>query len=766
MQSPARKAQVFNKEHAAPKAPREEAHRDFHGTEVEDNYATLEHDSEERQAWLDAQKDRLSAYTTNSEHHGAHPEMMEEIFPPYDESGQRKAGDKFFSIMNDGTQDKNVLVVRDGKDAEPQVLFDPNVETDRELEHHSLISNFQPNEDGSKIIVSFTSGGTANSYAYVLDMEKKEILEAYGSDRELKWVDGKPDTLVHLGGHQEKNHYCLQEHIVGDDPANNRTIFEFNSKERMGYTKHLTIKAEMGEPAAHEFLTMHSGTQRDNGVFFRAKGEVDAFDLLFDDLESTAKPVAEVNGKLLMLTDRDAPMSRLVEVDYDNPEPENWKTIIPEDPKRDLESVDLVKGKLVANYIENAQSRMAIFATGGEHLHDVPLPDNVSASLHDTGKDGDIVRLAVRSFTSTVGYDYDIATNEVEKKDPAIDDPERDGDLVVKQIEATSKDGTKVPMTVVHRKDVEMDGSAASILTGYGGFDIPMMPSQDAAMQHFIEQGGVFAQANLRGGGEGGAKWYDEGRLENKQNVFDDFAACAETLSQENYTSPERLMAKGASNGGLLVLATALQRPELFGSVVAHAPVADLMDAATWPSDYGVPRQSKEDFETAIKYSPLQNIKEGQKYPPMMVCVAENDDIVPEHEGMKFVAAMNEKSPDTLCMLHRELDAGHYAGQLKTRPQVIEYQTTLHDFAEESLGPINQQQYKEAAAEWEHAIEEEKPRAKQTKGGADARQERTNSKGGIGKVTIDIGEGNGKSWREKEESRKLENQNVEVRHQI
>lgn len=737
-QSPQRFAQVFAQQHPAPQGPKKAAHYELHGEIVEDNYKALEGDDKDAQEWRAAQAERLKAYCSASPHHDEHRATMQAHFNIASDSLPIYAGGRYFSINDDGESQKRTVLIRESLDAEPEVFLDPS-EWDKEGKpYRGLVSGIQPSPDGSKIIVTLSNAGTAGSSAIIYDAVSGDTIEQLASDSGLKWAAGKSDTIVQMGWHEDKRHWCLREHVLGDDPANDKTTFEFAPKSGRGYTKHRTIAADKGV-ATHEFLTLHSGTQRDNGLYTRAVGESGSFEKLFDNGVNTAIPIAEVDGKLLVQTDLDAPMGRVVAVDYANPAPENWQTVIPENPALDLESVSLTRGKLFANYLQDAQSRISVFDTDGTHAHDVPLPEGCTAYMRFVGgKEGGLVMLTDSFEKPMQRHRYDAATNTLTPWDDGVERPALPEGCVVERIHATSKDGTQVPMTVVRKKDVELDGSAATILNGYGGFDIPMTPGFRTNMLHFIEQGGVYVQANLRGGGEFGQEWYDQGRLGNKQNVFDDFAACAETLIDQNYTKPERLAIHGASNGGLLVLATALQRPELFGAVISHAPVADLMDKRTWPSDYGVPRKSKEDFDVAREYSPLQNIEEGKAYPPMMVCTASHDDIVPAHEGQKFVAEMNEKNPDGLCLLLHEEFAGHYAGSHKTRDQLLDYHATLNDFVEQSLGPIDQQQYKAAAAEWEH------PQRQPAKAPEKA----------------------GHRWRDHEESRRLNAEKVEVGHRI
>ena len=706
MQSPKEFVRKFNSENKPAKAPTANTVSLVHGIKIKEKFTPLERDTPNSQAWIAAQNERLAAFTGVGENREEMAEHLSEALNYPRETLPIYAGGKYFSTFEDGSKQQNICLVRDSLTGEPTTLIDLN---DSELHGEKglrTIIGIQPNSDGSKLIVSVSNAGLATAEALVFDVEKREFTnDSFDSSFGLRWSPGKKDAVIYNRWNGRRNHYSIAERQLGSSTKSEKILFDFHSKSK-AYPQYHRLANEKGAAAGHEFLTLHSGTFRNNGVYVRSAGAEGDFDLLFDDGKAQSTPVAEMDGKLLMLTDHEAPMGRLVAVDYANPAPENWETIIPENPKRDLESVSLRKGRFVANYLEGPQSRISIFDSKGKYQHDVPIPEHAGASLSGLGPNEDRLMLSIRSFKqATEKYFYDPATNEVELFEKAASKHDLK-DAIVEQIEAISPDGTRVPMTVVRGKDTKLDGSAATLLSGYGGFDIPLSPSFSPEVYNWVNEGGIYVQANLRGGGEFGQEWYDNGRLANKQNVFDDFAACAEKLIESNYTTPARLAIEGGSNGGLLTLATSQQRPELFGAVISNVPVTDLLDRASWPSDYGIPRLSEDDYNIGMKYSPLQNIKDHCNYPPTLVVTGQYDDIVPPHQAMKMVAARHDQTPGSLCFLKYNANAGHKT-YTKNKTTRIESIIESHSFLEQSLGPINQDKFKAAQAEW--GKEQEQP---------------------------------------------------------
>ena len=367
-------------------------------------------------------------------------------------------------------------------------------------------------------------------------------------------------------------------------------------------------------------------------------------------------------------TDNNAPNNRVIAIDTRKPQPGNWKEIVPE-AKEKLESVSMVGNMLICSYLKDAHSAVKLYSPKGEFIQDVELP-GIGTAAGFSGKRSDTETFYLYSSFNTPPsiYRYDMLTGKSKeirqakvKVDTAL--------LEVKQVFYTSKDGTKVPMFITYKKGLKLDGSNPTILYGYGGFNIPMTPAFSIGIAAWLEMGGVYAVANLRGGGEYGKAWHDAGRLKNKQNVFDDFIAAAEYLIHEKYTSTPKLAIRGGSNGGLLVGAAMTQRPDLFGACLPHVGVMDMLRfnqftaGRFWVDDYGSP-DNAEDFKVLLAYSPYHNLKKGTCYPPTMVITADTDDrVVPGH-SFKFTAMLQYcQGCDKPILARIETRAGHGAGK-------------------------------------------------------------------------------------------------------
>ncbi|MBM3618147.1 MAG: S9 family peptidase, partial [Alphaproteobacteria bacterium] len=416
----------------------------------------------------------------------------------------------------------------------------------------------------------------------------------------------------------------------------------------------------------------------------------EGFVKLKGDGQSFYHPIHEQDGMLLMHTNENAPRGKVIAVGTQPPYAE--QEIIPQHPTDRFVMLHVSGDTHVAQYNHDGGTRLTVLDKDFKPLRDLQMPEQAIAPTHSISIKGDKLSLTATSFkhaSEAITFDLSSGKQTASKVESSpFDLP----DAVVERVYATSKDGTRVPMTIIRPKDVEMDGTAAVQLSGYGGFNTVLGPQTNPDINDWVSRGGIYVQANLRGGGEFGKDWYDQGRLHNKQNVFDDFAACAEFLSKQKYTSPERLAIEGTSNGGLLTLATAMQRPELFGAVLSNVPVTDML-TERWPGDYGKAREQRGDFENNMAYSPLHTVKEKVKYPPMMVKTGKLDPTVPASDTYKFVATMQAKSPETLCLMRVDKDVAHNATSIEhTAKQTAEQ----HAFLETVLGPIDQKQFKAA----------------------------------------------------------------------
>jgi len=357
------------------------------------------------------------------------------------------------------------------------------------------------------------------------------------------------------------------------------------------------------------------------------------------------------------------------------------------------------KGKIMAGYSHDAASALKVFSAGGEHLYDAALPIQSQISFSLGGGDSPyisesgILSLNISSFINAgddYKYDIDKNTLSLEKKGPVKSELEG---CIVERLSAPSKDGTLIPMTVIRSPETKLDGTAAVKIYGYGSFGVRLGPSYDPNIAQFVKAGGVYVQANLRGGGEFGQEWHDQGRLDNKQHTFDDLVAVAEGLVEKNYTTPKRIVIEGGSAGGLLTAATAVQRPDLFGAAVVDRGLTDMI---FWPTirtpEFGDPLSSKEDFNTVAAYSPVQNVKHGAEYPPMLIITADHDDRVEPSQPYRFAAALQiESDPNNVVMLHVEKGASHTTGKDPLREKA-----KVFAFIEKAIGPVNQNEYKKS----------------------------------------------------------------------
>jgi prolyl oligopeptidase len=486
-----------------------------------------------------------------------------------------------------------------------------------------------------------------------------------------------------------KRRFVSMHHTIGDAPENDPFVFGVDEEDAFASTFRV-------KDSKDEWANVSIGTLPQNGLWRRKAGTAE-FVKMFDHSVASYEPVAEIDGRIYMVTDYQTPRQKLVAFNPDTPDPKNWETIIPEHETDLLHWVSLHQGIFLVEHGHDTADKLSVHALNGDHLHDAPTPIQSTLSFAKINKTDETLLLTIANFQQPgARYHYDFKNNTLDLVKPSTA-PETLTDCIVERIHATSKDGTKVPMTVIRHPDTKLDGTAAVKLYGYGGFNVPLGPDYGTTIASWIRAGGIYAQANLRGGGEYGSEWYDQGRKHNKQNVFDDFAACAEKLIADRYTRAKRLVIEGGSNGGLLTLATMLQRPELFGAVISDVPVTDMYrfhkhtHGAAWRSDYGDSEANKADFETASRYSPLHNVRR-KIYPPTLLNTGDHDDrVVPSH-AYKFVATMQAKAhPESVCLLRVETRAGHGAG--KPTDKVIQEAADTHAFVERAIGPINQVDY-------------------------------------------------------------------------
>ncbi len=670
-----------------PDTRKEDVKDDYFGTSVEDPYRWLEIDTaSEVEAWVDAQNEVTQGFLSSIDYRSAIADRYTELFNYVKRSAPSKVGNKYFFYKNDGLQNQSVIYVKDGQDGEPSVFIDPN-EVDKNGTTSINLSG--ASKDERYLAVSTNVAGSDWSELTVYDLETMEQM-----DDKIEWVkfsgaswwkDGffysrypAPDKGTELSGNNK--FHSVWYHKVGtpqsDDVLvhrddNNPDFYNFG-----GVTEDERYLIMYKQPGTDGFATYY--------MDLNEAGLDGELKLLFEGYSNKSSVVDNVGDKLLVLTDIEAPNYRLIEVDLNNTDPTNWTDIIPASDNL-LEGVSTGGGKLFASYLEKATNKIYQMNYDGSDKKSIELPGLGSAGGFSGKKEDTELFYSFTSFTyPSIIFNYNIESGSSE---PFFEtelkfNPE---DYVEKQVEYQSKDGETVTMFIVHKKGLEMNGNNPTYLYGYGGFNISLTPSFSTSRIILLENNGVFAMPNLRGGGEYGEKWHKDGMLFNKQNVFDDFISAGEYLIAENYTSSDKLAIAGGSNGGLLVGACMAQRPELFSVAFPAVGVMDMLRyhkftvGKGWIPEYGNAENSKEEFDNLYAYSPLHNLKPNVDYPATMVTTADHDDrVVPAH-SFKFAAQLQASSTGKNPTLIRiEKNAGHGAG--KPVSKIIEEQSDIWSF--------------------------------------------------------------------------------------
>ncbi|QQX77734.1 MULTISPECIES: prolyl oligopeptidase family serine peptidase [Aequorivita] len=643
----------------------------YFGVEVNDPYRWLEDDrSEETAAWVKAENEVTYGYLEKIPFREELKQRLsdlwnyEKVGPPF------KEGDYTYFYKNDGLQNQYVLYrYKTGEDpSSAEVFLDPNT-----FKEDGTISLGETSfsKDGSKLAYSISEGGSDWRKVLVMNTETKELVGDTLKDIKFSGLSWKGEDGFYYSSYDKPkgselsaktDQHKVYYHKMGSPQSEDKVIFGATPEE-----KHRYINASVTED--NNYLVVRASTSTSgNKLFIKDLTKPGApFVTILGDTDSDTSILENVGSKLYIVTNRNAPNKKVVTVNANSPTPDNWVDFIPE--TENVLSPSTGGGSIFANYMVDAVSKVLQYDYDGKLIREVKLPGVGSAGGFGTKKEE---KELYYSFTNYVTpgsiYKYDIASGDSELFiKPEIDfNPEN---FESHQVFYTSKDGTKIPMIITHKKGLKMDGKNPTILYGYGGFNISLTPGFSIANAVWMEQGGVYAVPNLRGGGEYGKKWHDAGTQMKKQNVFDDFIAAAEYLIKNNYTSSDYLAVRGGSNGGLLVGATMTQRPDLMKVALPAVGVLDMLRyhtftaGAGWAYDYGTAEDSKEMFEYLKGYSPLHNVKEGVEYPATLITTGDHDDrVVPAH-SFKFAAELQSKQTGNNPVLIRiETDAGHGAG--------------------------------------------------------------------------------------------------------
>ncbi len=667
----------------------------YFGTKVSDPYRWLEDDkSEETKAWVTEENKVTFGYLDKIPYRKNFQEAIEKVFnyPKY--SAPFRNGEWFYFYKNDGLQNQSVLYRQKGLNGEAIELIDPNKLS---KEGTTRMTVFNLCKDGSYAVVGLSEGGSDWQTYYVRDMATEKIL-----DDKIEWVkvsgvawEGHgfyysrypaPEKGVSALSVKNENHQVWY-HKVGTAQTADKLIYEDKNNPQRFHT------ASTSEDEKFLFLNLSArGKGLDGNAIYAmdlTSKERKFYPVVADITNDNYGIVENTTGKFLIRTNAGAPNSKVIAVDIKDPDLKKAITIIPE-TKEPLQSASTGGGKLFVSYLKDVSTQTYVYDLNGKRLGEVKYPSLGNGSGMGGERDDKFLFYVFTSFTfpPTI-YKYDIASGESEvfrKPDVAFNP----ADYETKQVFYTSKDGTKIPMFIISKKGIKKDGNNVTLLYGYGGFNINLNPSFSATLLPFLNAGGVYAQANLRGGGEYGQEWHKAGMLLNKQNVFDDFIAAGEYLIKEKYTSNNRLAIRGGSNGGLLVGAVINQRPDLCKVAIPQVGVMDMLRfhkftiGWNWIADYGSSEMDEKNFKNLYAYSPLHNISSTANYPSTMATTADHDDrVVPAH-SFKYIATLQEKYKGKNPVLVRiDVNSGHGASNTKKN---IETTADIYSFIFYEMG--------------------------------------------------------------------------------
>ncbi len=658
----------------------------YHGKEVPDPYRWLEDlDSPQTAAWVEAQNKLTFGFLETLPQRAAFRERLTSLWNYARIGIPTKEGGRYFFSQNSGLQNQAVYYVQEKLGGEPRVLIDPNTLAQ---DGTVALTTARVSRDGK-----WVAYGTAAAGSDWNEFRVRSVDTGRDTADHVQWV-----KFSGLGWTKDNAGFFYSRYPTPKVDAGTGKTFSALEHQRLYYHRLGTPQSEdrlMHEVAAEPKWFVRGAVTEDGRfvVIYIDRGSssenllryIDLGDPLAPKLDAPVVPlitewdadytfVGNDSATFYVLTNRGAPRKKLVAIDLANPAPANWKTLVPES-KDVIESVEIIGGRFVVKAMRDASSRLSVFAKDGRPLGEIALP-GIGSVVNVSGREDETEFFY--NFTSfarpTTNFRHDVATNrgEIFQAPRVAFDPE---DYETKQVFYTSKDGTRVPMFISHRKGLKPDGATPTILYGYGGFDVSLMPSFSVTMLTWMEAGGIYALPNIRGGGEYGKDWHHAGIKEKKQNVFDDFIAAAEWLAKNGYTSSEKLVLSGGSNGGLLVGAVINQRPDLARVAWPAVGVMDMLRfhkftvGYAWTSDYGSSDEA-EGFKYLSAYSPVHNVKPGANYPAVLVTTADHDDRVHPGHSFKYAAAMQaaarkdaESMRERPVMIRIETRAGHGAGK-------------------------------------------------------------------------------------------------------
>jgi prolyl oligopeptidase len=674
-----------------PEAEKQTVTDDYFGTTVADPYRWMEDDTTQKVAeWVEAENRVTQAYLAKIPFREPLKQRLTDL-TNYEKIGMpfKKHG-KYYYYKNDGLQNQSVLYVKETLDGEPSVLLDPNSLSD---DGTVALSGISFSNDGKYMAYTISRSGSDWREIFVMDLATRRLTTDH-----IRWAkfsgaqwrkDGfyysayeAPEEGKEFSGVNE-NHKIFY-HRLGSGQREDVLVYENKKYPKRFYSAWVNEEETL-------LFVFESGAGRGNNLFMKDLRRPQAtFVPLTEDFEYEYSPLEVIGDEIYLYTNYGAPKYRLMRATAGRPELKDWEEVVPESEDV-LNNASFIGGKMILSYTKDASDHAFVYSLDGKREHEVTLPTFGSVGFSGNKEDKETFYLFTSfTFPGTV-YKYDIENNRSEKY--LVPDVRFNADeFVTEQFFYPGKDGTKIPLFMTYKNGVRRDGTNPVYLYAYGGFNVSLLPSFSTWRIPFLENGGIYVQANLRGGGEYGEEWHVAGTKMRKQNVFDDFIAAAEYLIKENYTCPEKICIAGGSNGGLLVGAVVNQRPELFGVALPAVGVMDMLRyhkftiGWNWASDYGTSDDSREMFEYLYGYSPLHTVRnDGMPYPAILVTTADHDDrVVPAH-SFKYTATLQAADTgDAPKLIRIETKAGHGAG--KPIGKIIEEYTDLYAFAMYHLG--------------------------------------------------------------------------------
>ena len=678
-----------------PESKRVDQFDDYFGTKVPDPYRWLEDEnSAATKSWVDAQNVVTFAYLDKIPYREKLKARLTELSNYPRISAPFRRGDTYFFTKNDGLQNQSVYYIQTGVNGTPQVFLDPNKFS---ADGTSTLSAFSLSTNGQYLAYGTSTGGSDWVTIHVMEVGSRKLLADELSWLKVSGVSWQGDGFYYSRYPQPekgrelttKNEFqAVYFHKVGTPQSADLLIYEDKEHPQ----RFQNVNTTEDERFAILSISERGKGKKGNAIFYKdlSKGEKNFSPIVAEIGDISYNIIDNVGDKFLMRTDKNAPNGQVVLVDPKNPDEKNWTEVLPERTEP-LQSVGTAGGKLFASWRKDVATSAYVFSLAGKLENEIKLPGLGTAGGFGGLSDDKYVFYNFTSFNfpSTI-YKYDIATKH-STVFRTVDIPSfKPEQYETKQVFFNSKDGTRVPMFLVYKKGIKLDGNNPTLLYGYGGFNIVTAPNFSATRLALLEQGVIYASCNMRGGGEYGEKWHEAGTKLKKQNVFDDFIAAAEYLISQKYTSPNRLAIQGGSNGGLLVGAVSNQRPDLFKAVVEQAGVMDMLRfhkftiGWNWIADYGSAEASEAEFKAIYAYSPIHNVKPGTRYPATLITTADHDDrVVPAH-NFKYAAVLQAaQGGDAPILIRVDTNSAHGASNTT---KSIEQTRDIYAFLFENLG--------------------------------------------------------------------------------